>query len=180
MPDGWRDIWKHIYALVHAFIRGETYAYLAHLFLGIPIADVSVDRGTGSPVPTVFVLLRKLFEPLARDAGCFVALNEHAWQAAADGAISLPESLQALPLCIRYGCDSQDTLGWFRFGYRQRICAHTLARAFPVPAEIRDDTERSRWIRSTRGRWLAGTLSPAEEFLSLCNWARTVIRHAAD
>jgi hypothetical protein len=179
MPLEWRAIWKDLHQLVEAFLRGETYAHIAHMFLGVPLNEITGERSTG-PIPKVFGLVRKLFEPLARDAGCFVALNEHSWQAAAGSSVPLPETLQALPLCIRYGCDSPDTLGWFRFGYRQRICAHALARAFPVPAEVEIDKERSKWINSTRLRWLKGDVSPSEEFRDLCAHARTVIVHADD
>ena len=48
------------------------------------------------------------------------------------GEVLVPECLQALPLCIRNGCDELSVLAWFRFGLRQRVCAHAF-RSIPTP-----------------------------------------------
>ena len=115
-------------------MSGHTYAQIASAFLNIPLEEISGGRGTGQPIPAVFGLIRKVFEPLARDAGCFVALNEYTWSVNGE-TLSAP-SLQALPLCIRYGCNDMASLAWFRFGYRQRTSAHALATTFPPPQEM--------------------------------------------
>jgi hypothetical protein len=178
MPATWRGLWDELGSLVAAFLQGRTYAGIAHLFWNVPLAEVTESRGTGQAIPAVFGLIRKVIEPLARDAGCFVALNEDAWNAEVGTAVALPESLQALPLCIRYGCDSLDSLGWFRFGCRQRACAHALARAFPVPSGITGDADRAAWIRSVRRKWLSGAFPELDQGLLAC--ARTVVLEAGD
>jgi hypothetical protein len=178
MPPVWHGLWDELGSLVAAFLQGKTYAEIAQLFWNIPPQEVTQSRGTGKAIPAVFGLVGNVFEPLARDAGCFVALNEHAWNADAGTDLTLPERLQALPLCIRYGCDSLDSLGWFRFGYRQRVCAHALALAFPVPSEITGDADRAAWIHLTRRKWLSGDFPELDN--ELLTHARTVVREAGD
>lgn len=80
-----------------------------------------------------------------------------------NGATPLLETLQALPLCIRNGCDSLGSLSWYRFGYRQRFCAHALERVLPVPSDLEDDSARAYWVRNTRRDWLSGRLIVVEE-----------------
>jgi hypothetical protein len=178
MPATWHGLWDELGSLVRAFMVGRTYAEIAHLFWNVPLPEVTESRGTGQAIPAVFGLMRKVIEPLARDAGCFVALNEHAWNADSGTSVTMPEHLEALPLCIRAGCDSLDSLGWFRFGYRQRVCAHALANAFPVPPDIIGDSERARWIRSMRRLWLSGAVPGADQ--GLLASARTVVLEAGD
>ncbi|MFZ5497062.1 MAG: DEAD/DEAH box helicase [Verrucomicrobiota bacterium] len=156
VPAGWEECWTEIWALAVGYMQGDTYADLAALYLGHKPEDIESARGTGKPLPAVFAFVRDVLEMLARDAGCFVALNEHALKVD-EPEFVLPEALQALPLCIRYGCDSLGVLAWYRFGYRQRHSAHALARAFGVPA-VSDDGERARWIAKTRYRWMEGKI----------------------
>jgi hypothetical protein len=136
-----------------------------------------VNVGQDNPIPGVFNLIRKVFEPLARDAGCFVALNEYSWSVNGETLSAAP--LQALPLCLRYGCNDMASLGWFRFGYRQRISAHALASSFPPPQEM-TEVELSKWIRSTMSKWVAGEIAVSDERRTLLDHARTVVLHAAD
>lgn len=157
VPDGWDECWTEIWALAMGYMRGDTYADLAARYLGYKKEDIESARGTGKPLPAMFSFVRDVLEMLARDAGCFVALNEHALKVD-DPEYVLPEALQALPLCIRYGCDSLGVLGWYRFGYRQRRSAHALARAFGV-LSTKDDGERARWITKTRHRWIEGKIA---------------------
>jgi hypothetical protein len=176
-PADWEEIWKQIGGLMAAYMSGHTYAQIASAFLNISLQDVGGERGTGQPIPGVFNLIRKVFEPLARDAGCFVALNEYSWSVNGETLSAAP--LQALPLCLRYGCNDMASLGWFRFGYRQRISAHALASSFPPPQEM-TEVELSKWIRSTMSRWVAGEIAVSDERRTLLDHARTVVLHAAD
>ena len=59
-----------------------------------------------------------------------------------------------LPLCIRNGCNSRDSLAWFRFGYRNRIAAHEFAQIYPIPIAIQNDSELKRWIKGQLGEWI--------------------------
>jgi hypothetical protein len=153
-PTNWHELWLEMSRLVWAYMRGHSLASLCAIYWGVPESQIGPERGTGKPIPSIFSFIRKVTEPLARDAGCFVALNEHALKGDAEIEFKLPESLQALPLCIRNGCDSLNTLTWFRFGYRQRVCAHRLAANFPIPSEITNESERANWTREVRRGWL--------------------------
>jgi superfamily II DNA/RNA helicase len=179
-PDEWNALWDEINVLVWSYMRGCSYASLCESYLGIPEAEVSSSRGSGKPLPSLFGFLRKVTEPLARDAGCLVALVEHSLKNGADDDFKPPESLQALPLCIRNGCDSLTSLAWFRFGYRQRICAHRLADAFPIPPEISDDDARATWVRDVRGHWLEGSHLAGPDPDGVLTAVRVVIEHTKE
>jgi len=63
-------------------------------------------------------------------------------------------------MCIKYGCDSPETLAWYRFGVRLRRPAHLLARAFPPPTGLNDEEHRA-WVRQQRQNWLSGNYDAA-------------------
>jgi hypothetical protein len=131
------------------------------------------SRPYNNPIPGVFGFIRDILTPLARDAGCLVAVLEQAWKV--QGAAATPESLQALPLCIRFGCNSLETLAWFRFGFRQRVSAHLLARALPLPSNLASN--RAAQVLSLRSRWLDGQVLPAIDNPILSEIA-TILREA--
>ena len=175
-PADWNDIWRQIGGLAASYMSGHTYAHMASAFLNIPLQDITGGRGTGQPIPAVFGLVRKVFEPLARDAGCFVALTEYSWSTNEESLSAA--SLQSLPLCLRYGCNDMTSLAWFRFGYRQRASAHALSRAFPPPPDL-GEAELAKWIRSTMAKWIAGEVVVSGEQQRLLENARTVITQAS-
>ena len=153
-------------------MSGESYRVVASNLIRILEDDIGNERTSGSqPIPAVFKFIREVIEfGLALDAGCFLAVYE----AAAESPAPIPEPLAALPLCIRNGCDSLSTLAWFRFGLRERICAHELARRFPVPSELAEDILRAQWVRDTRRKWLTHADVDEAEILGA---ARTIIIH---
>jgi hypothetical protein len=174
-PEEWATLWNELGVLVRAWLDGETYTGIARGLLNTE--DIPLDRTSGKPIPTIFGFIRKVMEPLATDAGCFVALIENSWKAQHGPETSAPLSLQALPLCLRVGCGSLDSLSWFRFGYRQRAAAHTLARVFPLPPDVTSDSDRAQWVRGTLAQWLAGQLeAPVDD--PLLPIIQTVIREA--
>lgn len=173
IPDDWFPLWHELNSLVLQFMQGATYASIAQAYLGLSPDQVTESRSKGDdPIPSVLSFVRNIVDLLAIDAGCFVALHELAVNR--NSVSSVPESLQGLPLCIRNGCDSLGSLSWYRFGYRQRLCAHALERVFPVPRELADDTERANWVRQTRRGWLSGRLYAENE--PILAYARTVIQ----
>jgi len=178
-PEQWEDCWQEIWDLVMSYMQGASYAALAAKYWGVDIDEVGSDRGTGEPLPAVFTLLRKVVEALARDAGCFVALNEHALNPDKVEAFTLPESLQALPLCIRYGCDTLEVLAWYRHGYRQRACAHAFSRTFSL-GPIGNDNDRARAIAKFRHRLIDGTYSLPPEAAPVLNAALVILQQGAD
>lgn len=173
-PQGWSALWQQLKRLVLMYMQGVTYAEMARVYLGLPDEEqITNKRSSGShhPIPIIFGFLRKVVHPLAIDAGCFLAIQEFALYGEGD---DIPETLQALPLCIRNGCDSLGSLSWYRFVYRQRICAHALEAAFPVPKDLKDDGERAKWVRQTREEWLSGRLMA--EAYPILGYAMTVIK----
>lgn len=167
----WSQAWDTLRTIVWRFMRGDNYRAIGSYLLSIPVKEINNKRTSGAqPIPTVFKFIREVIEyGLALDAGCFVSVHE---AATADTGTSVPEPLAALPLCIRNGCDSISTLAWFRFGLRQRVCAHELARFFPIPPDIADDISRSQWVYDMRRMWLANTDLIESDVLTA---ARTII-----
>ncbi|MCI0536540.1 MAG: hypothetical protein L0Z50_15075 [Verrucomicrobiales bacterium] len=149
----WSAAWDDLAAIIRAYLEGSTYRFLASRIVGIPEKDVHGRRSAGDqPIPAVFKFLREVVDfGLALDAGCFVAIHQ---RFNAGASVPVPDALAALPLCIRNGCHSLSTLAWFRFGLRQRVCAHAFAEVFPVPEELADDVARRKWVRDTRSVWL--------------------------
>ena len=158
-------------------MTGAPYTEIGGKLYRIDPATYSSKRSDGARgIPPVFKFLGEVIERnLATDAGCFLALHE-GWLEAEGPQNTCPEAWQALPLCIRNGCSTLDQLAWFRFGFRQRVCAHALAKAFPIPAGISDDTGRAQFVRSTRRGWLNDSGPDADPLLS---FARTVIREGS-
>ncbi|MFW6116636.1 MAG: DEAD/DEAH box helicase, partial [bacterium] len=108
MPDGWRGLWRELGELVRMYMQGASYAELASVFLGLdPEEPVDNSRSSAAhhPIPKVFGFLRQVVDTLAIDAGCLAAVHE---LGVTDQGEPLPDGLQALPLCIRYGCDPVD------------------------------------------------------------------------
>lgn len=147
-PANWDHLWNELKELVILYMNGSSYSVIAQSLLNVPAARIRNSRSSGaSPIPTVFKFVREIIEPLAIDAGCFLALNE----------IGLfeneetPDTLKALPLCLRNGCNTLEVLSWYRTIIRQRVCAHALSNAFPTPDEgFENEDERTSWIR---GKW---------------------------
>lgn len=156
LPLNWKDLWCELKEIVIQYMSGASYITIARKLLNLSPEEVTNKRTEGdAPIPMVFNLLSNVIDQLAIDAGCFSAIVEYITiQKNGKGSIT-PEALQALPLCIRNGCNSLGSLAWFRFGYRERICAHALEATFPVPLEIENDSDRSKWVHRVRNMWLA-------------------------
>ncbi|MFP5248875.1 MAG: hypothetical protein ACLGP3_03505, partial [Acidobacteriota bacterium] len=153
-PANWDQMWEHVNSFVWSYMRGESFADL-HPRLRVS-TNVAFEggRGQGKPIPKLLNALKNITEALARDAGCFVALHEHAMRDQAGAEHQVPESLAALPLCIRNGTDSLKVLTFFRTVYRQRMISHRLASRFNMPADLATEAERSDWVRTIRQAWL--------------------------
>jgi hypothetical protein len=170
----WTNLWRELMTLVAMYMQGESYATIAQAYLGLSSDQITNKRSSGShPIPAVLKFLRDVVDNLAIDAGCFLAIHEYVSHEGEQEPAALPETLGALPLCIRNGCDSLGSLAWYRFGYRQRVCAHALEAAFPVPAELKNDEERMLWVMRTRRQWLSDTL--VAENHPLLSYAKTAI-----
>jgi replicative superfamily II helicase len=161
----WKGLWKDLREIVLLYMSGETYANIAKSLLKISNNQIDNRRSDGSqPIPFVFKFIKEVIEPLSIDAGCFLALNELGIYNGTDKQTP-PEVLQALPLCIKNGCNSLETLAWFRFGIRQRVSAHTLQKVLPIPDFIQNDSDRLIWVRDTRRLWLGNNINLEENEL---------------
>jgi hypothetical protein len=183
-PANWTEQWNELHALVGAYMSGASYADLGRAYYGaenisdpFPTARITSPNPYKNPLPGVFGFIRELVEPLARDAGCLVAILEQSWKA--QGAAAPPQALQALPLCVRFGCNSLETLAWYRFGFRQRVSAHALATAFPLPVDAASDSQRATEVRKLRRRWLAGQVA-AVVANPILEHVASVLREAGD
>ena len=174
IPAGWPLLWNEILTLTQQYMKGENYISIAKEYLGLNQAQVNAKRSKGDdPIPAVLNFVREIVEMLAIDAGCFVAIQEFSIHGK-NNEQPLSETLQALPLCIRNGCNSLGNLSWYRFGYRQRFCAHVLEKAFPLPNDLENDAARSEWVRNTRRDWLSGKIMIAEE--PIIGYIKTVLK----
>lgn len=171
-PAEWRDSWKAIEQLARDFMSGASYRDFGARYLGIPEDAITSERGSG-PLPQLFKVVGEVIEwGLAIDAGCLVALVE-AHLRTSDLSATVPRALAILPLCLRYGCDTEDALAWFRYGYRQRVAAHALATRFPL-AMVSDDEEALREaVHAKRRAWLA---DEDNEFENTLLAARVVVQ----
>ncbi|WP_404369961.1 DEAD/DEAH box helicase [Corallococcus coralloides] len=173
-PADWAAAWKDLGRVVEAFMQGRPLTEIGAALFSCQPSDFSSGRGDGGRgLPAVFKFLGDVVDrSLAQDAGCFLALNE-CWLSSSHPDVLVPECLQALPLCIKNGANSLDVLAWFRFGYRQRVCAHALAQVFPLEAGLKTDDARARAVRRRRNDWL--TAEPNNP-PNLIDFARTVVQ----
>lgn len=150
----WRAAWRTFELATLAYMSGQPYANVARILFDNPALPVSDGRGSNAVIPyTLSFVDSTLSYSLAIDAGCLLALlQEHfcTYQPRRD----VPEALRALSFCIRNGCDRIDVLAWYRFGIPYRVCAHALARKFPMPAGTAEGQERIRWVKDTLRKWL--------------------------
>ncbi len=174
-PSDWPNYWQELKHLVLLYMSGASYSTIAQAYRGVQPNAVTSARAGTSPIPSIFRFVRRVIHPLSIDAGCLLALQELHMEDAGAEPRSVPEALQGLPLCVRNGCDSLEVLAWYRFGFRQRVCAHALARAFPASEDLENDSARARWVRGTRRDWLKGALTVNENDHPMLAWVRTVI-----
>jgi len=178
IPANWPSLWQELMELVSLYMKGNAYAQLARVYLQLPAGDIGNQRTKGDhPIPAAFKFLNDIISKLSVDAGCFLAIHEFVANDANKTGAIVSDTLQALPLCIRNGCDSLGVLAWYRFAYRQRVCAHALQRAFPVPENLKTDVEIWAWVSQARRAWLAGEQDMSEE--PLLAHARVVITEAS-
>jgi hypothetical protein len=172
-PEGWDAAWHDLGRVVAKYMGGAPLAEVGAALFGLEGNQLSSGRTDAKRgLPPVFKFVGDIIErALARDAGCLLALFESLLEHE-HPEMSAPESLQALPLCVRNGCNSLDVLAWYRFGYRQRVSAHALAGAYPLPPDVRGDGARQRAVSDLKRRWLYG--APVGE-PTLLDWARTIV-----
>ena len=152
-PKDWLSAWRAVVGPLKAWMEGRPLIEIASIITGIANEDVPSDRRQGKPLPKVLSVVGEAWSALALIAGGFLAVAEQVLEE------EVPLPLSCLPMCVKYGCDSPETLAWFRFGVRLRRPSRLLSRRFPTP-RLQNDEELRLWVRSARRRWLAS--SPTE------------------
>jgi len=160
LPDGWLNGWLNVASLLNPWINGEPLVQLASIIKKEPIDRITPSRNAGDQaIPQVISLINDFWATLSILAGGLVAIAEQLFkQFAREGnqtfAFGVPLSLNCLPMCIKYGFNSPQTLAWFRFGIRLRRPAHLLATSFPPPNNLQNDEQLRDWVREQRRKWL--------------------------
>lgn len=174
-PEDWDELWQDLGSLVKKYMMGDTYADIASVFLGKKLEDINGERTKGDhPIPATINFIIKVVDKLAMDAGGLLALHEQILKENQDKDYELPINLASLPLMIKHGCDSVGVLSWFRFGFRNRVSAHSFQFEFPVPSSITDDSKLKSWVLTTRKAILSGKLLSMDEII---NNTLLAIRH---
>ena len=147
-PEHWLSAWRSVVRPLRAWMKGRTLRDIARIITASE--DVPFDRTAGKPIPRVLSVVGESWSALALVAGGFLAVAEQVLEE------EVPLPLSCLPMCVKYGCDSPETLAWFRFGVRLRRPSRLLANRFPPPQRQNDD-ELKLWVRSARRDWLASS-----------------------
>lgn len=169
LSPGWAEAWSDLGSAVRRYMTGRPFTEIGAALLGCLPSEISPSR-SGRELPGVFKFLTEVVDrALTIDAGCVLAVHE-CWLEATYPGVAVPEPLQGLPLCVRNGCSDLDTLAWFRFGFRQRMCAHAFARQFPRAANAA--LGRRKFVEGARREWLRSEQDEADELLQ---HARTII-----
>lgn len=156
VTEEWKGLWLDLGYIIQLYMDGESYKVIAEALLNKEVINFKRNDGR-HPLPTIFKFIKEVIDPIAMDAGCFLALNEHGVYE--EKSTEIPEELQGLPLAIKNGCDSLETLAWFRFGIRQRVAAHKLNRSYSLPLELTNDELKANWVREKRLEFLSSEVN---------------------
>ena len=154
----WIEAWISAAAPLDAWIKGKSYIEISSIITGDAVEKISNDRTAGKPIPKVLSISHDLWSSLSLIAGGLLAIAEQILEG------DVPLALASLPMCIKYGCDSPETLAWFRFGVRLRRPSRLLSTKFPPPKMQTDDQLRD-WVRNARGEWLKADLIDEDHVL---------------
>jgi len=167
----WIQEWQRIKQVTRLWMGGYPIKAIATSLLQLDEDEVSSKRNTGgAPIPKTLAFVNAVIDRLALLAGGLAAIVEEDLrskrEANEDWPIELPWALSALPLAIKFGSDSPETLAWYRFAFRFRRGAHLLAHAFPFPQNRQDDNILSGLVHELRRRWLMGEIAPSQQLLA--------------
>ncbi len=158
IPEDWGKLWAELSSLIWMYMSGSTYAEIASVFLGIEPEVVNGKRSQGqNHIPAIFSFVGKVLHHLSIYAGALLVILEES-----DLLSNQLGEMPLLPLCIRNGCNSRDSLAWFRYGYRNRIVAHEFAQIYPIPMTIQDDNELKSWVKRQLRKWISEDTGEAE------------------
>lgn len=149
-PADWANLWAELASIVWMYMDGCTYAEIAAIFLGVEQEKIDGRRSQGqAPIPAVFSFIGQVLHNLSIYAGALLVILEQSNLLNGEHG-----KMPLLPLAIRNGCNGRDSLSWFRYGYRNRMAAHDFAQVYPIPSEIRDESDVREWVTKRRRAWL--------------------------
>ena len=157
----WINAWMNVMRLLRPWMEGQPLVNIAATLTSTEVVNIDLDRNTGSkPIPKTLSLINDFFAGLAFLAGGMVAVAEQLFieyveEGHQEFERGVPLPLSTLPMCIKYGCDSPQSLAWYRFGVRLRRPARLLHDAFPPPTQL-DDEQLRVWVTDQRSAWLNG------------------------
>ena len=165
----WIREWQDIMHLLEPWMTGRPLKDIAAILTSSDADQIDAGRNTAQkPIPKTLLLTNDSFSRLALMAGGLVAIAEQVFEELSrrdqSFSQSLPLTLMAMPLCIKYGSDSVEALAWYRFGIRLRRPAKLLYQAFPPPP-LGDDELLQNWVRNQRRLWLNGSVGDSIEIL---------------
>lgn len=137
--------YKHALA---AWMTGKPLIRIAESIHKKPV-NQNARRGAQDPLPRTITVVSDAFRfRLSMTAGALGALVTTGREYDPFGPWNLPEashrSLTLLPLAVRSGAASPETLAWIRAGAQPRVVAHLLSDSFDTPVGL-DDDELRRW-----------------------------------
>ncbi|MCM1567794.1 MAG: DEAD/DEAH box helicase [Dehalobacter sp.] len=154
----WAAGWLDTMRVLIPWMEGKPLVELASIITGIDAGEIKFQRTSGQPIPKTISLINDLFSSLAILGGGIVAVAEQLFQELCEQGgeefcKGVPLALSCMPMCIKYGCDSPESLAWFRFGVRLRRPSRIMYEAFPPP-KLDNDEELRDWVRRQRRIWL--------------------------
>lgn len=154
----WAAGWLDIMRVLKPWMEGKPLVELASIITGINAGEIKSQRTSGQPIPKTISLINDLFSSLAILGGGLVAVAEQLFQEFSEQgneafSQGVPLALSCMPMSIKYGCDSPESLAWFRFGVRLRRPSRIMYEAFPPPKFDNDEALRD-WVRRQRREWL--------------------------
>lgn len=170
VDDDWVSGWLEIMRVLKTWMEGRPLVELGSIITSIEVDKISPRRTAGSyAIPKTISLINDLFRSLAIIGGGMVAVAEQLFleffeQGNKAFGQGVPLGLSCMPMCIKYGCDSPESLAWFRFGIRLRRPSRIMFEAFPPP-KLNDDELLRDWVRQQRREWLSEAIDdPSEQF----------------
>jgi hypothetical protein len=164
----WSDGWLEIMRVLKPWMEGKPLIEMASIITGVTINKISSRRTAGSQaIPKTIAVINDLFSSLAILGGGIVAVAEQLFREFAEQgnevfSQGVPLALSCMPMCIKYGCDSPESLAWYRFGIRLRRPSRIMCNAFPPP-EFNDDEALRDWVRRKKSDWLNGDTDDSAE-----------------
>lgn len=158
VPTIWKDAWLgDVMPLLFSWIGGDSYAEMARFIIeDEDKSGVMPNRNSGSaPIPKLISITSEVFSMFSILAGGMLAIAENSLKdLEVMTSDEVPIGLSNLPVYLRYGVDSPDSLAWFRFGVRLRRPAHLLSKVFPLENPVLPDQQLREAVRSLRKPWL--------------------------